>query len=119
MILKYDGINVLIASCVPQCVVPNAVYVALYVAVISLSDADGMCLRCATFLDGDQGGVGESCVRHVSLQIEIYIFANSNTLIYVDKGRVRISSNSSTAFLVGLIVCTVACRLGQLYNACC
>jgi hypothetical protein len=53
MILKYDGINVLIASCVPQCVVPNAVYVLLYVAVISLSDADGMCLRCATFLDRD------------------------------------------------------------------
>ena len=39
MILKYDGINVLIASYVPQCVVPNAVYDALYVAVISLSDA--------------------------------------------------------------------------------
>ena len=65
-ILKYDGIHILIASCVPQCAVPNVVYVALYVAVISLSDADGMCLRCATFLDGDQGGVGESSVRHVS-----------------------------------------------------
>jgi hypothetical protein len=40
-------------------------------------------LRCATFLteiEGDQGGVGESKVRHISVQIEIYICANSNTL---------------------------------------
>ena len=67
--------------CVSQCVVVRVtVYVAVCAVVINLMAA--VCTfppALRNIPNGDQGGVSESKVRHISVQIEICICANSST----------------------------------------